>query len=51
HLEKNVAALDVKLSEGDIGEIRKAADEADIVGERYPLGMPNMSYVDSPPLK
>lgn len=36
YLEENTKALDVKLSEEDVKELRKYAEETELIGDRYP---------------
>ena len=51
YLEENLGALDVKLSDSEDKEIRKAIEKAEVVGERYPPGMAVALFADTPPLK
>ncbi|KAJ2740172.1 hypothetical protein GGI20_005948 [Coemansia sp. BCRC 34301] len=39
YLEQNVKALDVRLSDEDLGQLRAAVDSAAIAGDRYPPAM------------
>ncbi|KAJ2490371.1 hypothetical protein IWW37_003188 [Coemansia sp. RSA 2050] len=39
YLDENLAALHVRLTQDELGELRTAVDEAVIVGERYPRNM------------
>jgi Aldo/keto reductase family len=53
HLEENVAAVNIQLSEQENATIRKAAEKPEVTGERYPpwaLGMHRL-FVDEPPKK
>ncbi|KAF9461951.1 NADP-dependent oxidoreductase domain-containing protein [Collybia nuda] len=50
YLHENVGAALVKLSDGEVAEIRQAAEGTDIPGDRYGAGWIEMTYVDSPPL-
>lgn len=52
YLKENMAALDLVLTQDDIDAVRKAALKADKVkvGERYPMGMIQASFADTPPL-
>ncbi|KAF1921773.1 NADP-dependent oxidoreductase domain-containing protein [Ampelomyces quisqualis] len=49
-LKENLGALDVKLSEDEVKEIRKYVDEAEIGGTRYPESFMQTCYADTPPL-
>ncbi|KAK7052003.1 Aldo/keto reductase [Favolaschia claudopus] len=50
YLEENLGAAKVKLSNEDVAAIRKLAVEADAQqGERYPPGMTEIMFVDTPP--
>ena len=51
YLEENLKALEVKLSEGEVREIRDAVERAEVHGGRYPAGMEHTLFRDSPPLK
>lgn len=51
YLEENVKALEVKLSEGEVEEVRKAVESAEVHGTRYPEAMAAALFRDSPPLK
>ncbi|WP_226346941.1 aldo/keto reductase [Agilicoccus flavus] len=42
-LEENIAAADVELSESELAELTKAADEITVVGDRYPEAMEKMT--------
>ncbi|OOF90912.1 hypothetical protein ASPCADRAFT_10053 [Aspergillus carbonarius ITEM 5010] len=48
YLEENAAAVDVVLSEEEVGEIRELVEKAGFEGERYPHGMP--IFPDTPEL-
>jgi aryl-alcohol dehydrogenase-like predicted oxidoreductase len=49
YLEENVAALKLKLSAEDVQAVREVASQADAAqGERYPPGMVEMMFVDTP---
>ncbi|KAF7377379.1 Aldo/keto reductase [Mycena sanguinolenta] len=51
YLEENVAAVKVNLSSEDVAAIRKLAVEADAQqGDRYPPGLAQVLFVDTPPL-
>jgi aryl-alcohol dehydrogenase-like predicted oxidoreductase len=50
-LKENLGAFDVTLSEQEQKEIRKAAEEAEVVGTRYPESFMQACYADTPPLK
>ncbi|KAG7007420.1 aldo-keto reductase [Physcia stellaris] len=51
YLEENMGALDVQLSDGEDKEIRKAIEDAEVVGSRYPEGMAGKLFADTPPLQ
>lgn len=51
YLEENVDALNVKLTAAENAAIRKAAEEAEVQGERYPQQMMAALFADSPELK
>ncbi|MCJ1364516.1 hypothetical protein MMC16_003627 [Acarospora aff. strigata] len=51
YLEENLGALEVKLEEGEVRDIRRAVENAEVHGERYPESFMQASYRDSPPLK
>ncbi|KAJ7300908.1 Aldo/keto reductase [Mycena albidolilacea] len=49
YLEENVAALKLKLSAEDVQAVREVASQADAAqGERYPPGMVEMMFADTP---
>lgn len=49
-VKENVAALDVKLSEAEIEEIRRVSEAAGVHGERYPPGMTKQLFGETPEL-
>ncbi|CAF9914602.1 hypothetical protein IMSHALPRED_001957 [Imshaugia aleurites] len=51
YLEENLAALDVNLTSSEIAEIRKAVENAEVHGYRYPEQMMGTLLADSPELK
>lgn len=51
YLEENVAALNVKLASSENTEIRKAVEDAQVHGERYPEEMNGALFADSPALE
>ncbi|KAF8581281.1 Aldo/keto reductase [Ramaria rubella] len=53
YLEENIAAAKIALTTQDIKEIRDAIGKAGLTNtsERYPPGMTELLFVDSPPLK
>lgn len=51
NLEENVSAGGIELTEGEIQQIRKACQEADIDGDRYPEMFSFCLFGDSAPLK
>lgn len=51
YLEENVAALNVKLASSENKEIRKAVEDAQVHGERYPEEMNGALFADSPALE
>lgn len=50
-LEENVASLKVQLTKEEEKAIRKACDEAEVVGTRYPEFFMQTCYADTPPLE
>ncbi|KAL5498797.1 hypothetical protein ACEPAH_2152 [Sanghuangporus vaninii] len=51
YLKENLAAVDVKLSQDEINEIRQLAENTKVLkGERYPWGLQKLNFVDTPPL-
>ncbi|KAL5521503.1 hypothetical protein ACEPAF_2251 [Sanghuangporus sanghuang] len=51
YLKENLAAVDVKLSQDEIAEIRQLAENAEVLkGERYPWGLQKQLFADTPPL-
>lgn len=50
-LEENVGSLKVQLTEKEKKDIRKACDEAEVVGTRYPESFMQTCYADTPPLE
>ncbi|KAF1942334.1 aldo/keto reductase-like protein [Clathrospora elynae] len=50
-LEENVGSLKVKLSKEEEQTIRKACEEAEIGGGRYPESFMQTCYADTPPLQ
>ena len=51
YLEENIAALDVKITSSENAEIRKAVENAEVHGERYPEQMMGTVFSDTPELK
>ncbi|KAF7978876.1 hypothetical protein HWV62_44365 [Athelia sp. TMB] len=52
HLEENIAAAEVKLTSADLQEVRNEAQRADAAhGDRYPPGMTELLFADSPELE
>jgi hypothetical protein len=49
-VEENVASLKIKLSKEEEAEIRKACQEAEPAGHRYPEAFASSLYADTPPL-
>ena len=49
YLEENMGALDVKLSDDEIKEIRAAIEKCGVAGERYNAAQAAMTYMDTPP--
>jgi aryl-alcohol dehydrogenase-like predicted oxidoreductase len=47
-LEENLGAASVELSELQLGELRAAADQIQIVGARYPEAQDSMTNLDAP---
>ncbi|KAL9585417.1 MAG: hypothetical protein Q9203_004254 [Teloschistes exilis] len=50
YLEENLGALDVKLSNAEIKEIREAIEKVEVHGERYPPGFGDSLFADTPAL-
>ncbi|KAF7974969.1 hypothetical protein HWV62_10705 [Athelia sp. TMB] len=51
YLEENIAAANVKLTQEDLQEVRKAAEDADATeGTRYPEGSATLLFADTPAL-
>jgi diketogulonate reductase-like aldo/keto reductase len=51
-LKENLGALDVKLSQEDIEEVRRVASDADASqGTRYPENMMHVLFANTPELK
>ncbi|XP_014550783.1 hypothetical protein COCVIDRAFT_42776 [Bipolaris victoriae FI3] len=50
-LEENVGSLKVQLTEEEKKDVRKACDEAEVVGTRYPEFFMQTCYADTPPLE
>ncbi|KAI9793530.1 MAG: hypothetical protein M1816_007963 [Peltula sp. TS41687] len=50
YLEQNVGSLDVKLTDQEVTEIRKAVEAAEVHGERYPEALLSGCFADTPPL-
>ena len=51
YLEENIAALNVKLTSSENAEIRKAVENAEVHGLRYPEQMMGGLFADTPELK
>lgn len=51
YLEENLAALDVELTSSENAEIRKAVENAEVHGQRYPEQMMGSLFADTPELK
>jgi aryl-alcohol dehydrogenase-like predicted oxidoreductase len=51
YLEENVASCTVKLSAGEVKEIRDAIEKTEVHGSRYPESMSGALFGDTPPLK
>ncbi|KAI4109019.1 MAG: hypothetical protein L6R37_000737 [Teloschistes peruensis] len=50
YLEENLGALDVKLSNAEVKEIREAIEKVEVHGERYPPGFEDSLFADTPAL-
>ncbi|KAF8268082.1 Aldo/keto reductase [Lactarius quietus] len=51
YLNENLGSLNVRLSPEEVQEVRNIAERADsVLGERYPAGMLETLYVNTPPL-
>ncbi|KAF6223944.1 hypothetical protein HO133_010518 [Letharia lupina] len=51
YLEENLAALEVKLTSSENADIRKAVENAEVHGQRYPEQMMGTLFADTPELK
>jgi hypothetical protein len=53
YLEENLAGANIRLSPEEVQEVRQAIGKAglDKATDRYPPGMVDHLFVDSPPLK
>ena len=51
NLEENIGALDVKLTNDEIKEIRNACEKANIIGGRYPEAFSSALFGNSAPKK
>lgn len=51
YLEENIGALDIKLTSSENAEIRKAVENAEVHGQRYPEQMMGTLFADTPELK
>ena len=49
-LEENLGALEVRLTEEEVREVRAAVDRCEVFGKRYPGTMNNILFADTPPL-
>ncbi|THH03243.1 hypothetical protein EW146_g10482, partial [Bondarzewia mesenterica] len=49
-LDENLGALKIKLSPEELEAVRKAAVNATLPGNRYPTGLMEVSFGDTPPL-
>lgn len=50
-LAENLGALKIKLSKEEEAEIRKACEEAEPAGGRYPEAFAASCFADTPPLE
>ena len=50
YLEENLGAVDVKLTKEENAAIRKAVEDAEVHGARYPEAMSGLLFADSPAL-
>lgn len=50
-LVENIESLDIKLTTEENQDIRKAAEEAEILGGRYPEAFSQSLFADTPPLE
>lgn len=50
YLVENAAAARVGLTEEEVLELRRIAEDTDLPGERYGPGVLELTYVESPPL-
>lgn len=49
-LEENLGALKIKLTKEEEQEVRKACEEAEVAGGRYPEAFSSALFADTPPL-
>ena len=50
-VKENIEALNVKLTEKEEKELRKAINETEVFGERYPAAHMSALYGETPPLE
>ncbi|KAI0063910.1 Aldo/keto reductase [Artomyces pyxidatus] len=51
YLKENLDAVEVKLTQEEVQEVRQIAEQADaVMGDRYPPGMLETLFADTPPL-
>ncbi|RFU25491.1 hypothetical protein B7463_g10844, partial [Scytalidium lignicola] len=50
YLEENTNAVNIKLTEEEVKELRKYVDETELIGDRYPSMMSGPLLRDTPPL-
>jgi aryl-alcohol dehydrogenase-like predicted oxidoreductase len=50
YLEENLSAFDIRLTLGEVVEIRQLVEKTEMHGERYPEGFTAETFRDTPPL-
>ena len=51
YLEENIGAVHVTVTAAENAEIRKAVENAEVIGQRYPEEMMGTLFADTPALK
>ncbi|KAF2800221.1 Aldo/keto reductase [Melanomma pulvis-pyrius CBS 109.77] len=51
YLEENIGAIDVKLTDEELQQIRAEIEKVEVTGDRYPPSFQSFSFGDTPPLK
>jgi len=50
YLEENTNAMNVKLTDEEVKQLRRYAEETELIGDRYPIAMMGPVLGDTPPL-